>query len=78
MQVSFTQEKYLRKRCELRLLPSFASITIRAGTAPSPEDISVTKRLNEAGKILGITLLDHIITGDDCFVSLKERGFLSG
>lgn len=46
--------------------------------APSPEDISVTKRLNEAGKILGITLLDHIITGDDCFVSLKERGFLSG
>ncbi len=46
--------------------------------APSPEDISVTKRLNEAGKILGITLLDHIITGDDCFVSLKERGFLPG
>ncbi|MFS0787375.1 DNA repair protein RadC [Shouchella sp. 1P09AA] len=46
--------------------------------SPSPEDISVTKRLYEAGKILGITLLDHIIIGDEAnFISLKERGFIS-
>lgn len=43
---------------------------------PSPEDIRLTTRLHEAGKILGIELLDHIILGDGVFVSLKERGTL--
>lgn len=42
--------------------------------APSSEDIKLTKRLNEAGEILGIELLDHIILGDGNFVSLKEEG----
>ena len=41
---------------------------------PSREDIEVTKRLAEAGKILGIELLDHIIIGEETFYSLKERG----
>jgi DNA repair protein RadC len=41
---------------------------------PSVEDIEVTKRLVEAGKILGIEVLDHIIVSDDGYVSLKERG----
>jgi len=41
---------------------------------PSPEDIDVTKRLVEAGKILGIDVLDHLIIGDDRFISLKEKG----
>lgn len=45
--------------------------------SPSQEDISVTKRLQQAGAILGIELLDHIIVGDGCFISLKERGFLA-
>jgi DNA repair protein RadC len=40
---------------------------------PSSEDLEITKRLVEAGKILGIELLDHIIIGDS-YVSLKERG----
>jgi DNA repair protein RadC len=43
---------------------------------PSSEDIEVTKRLVEAGKIVGIELLDHIIVGDDNFLSLKEKGFM--
>ncbi|WNF21310.1 DNA repair protein RadC [Mesobacillus jeotgali] len=43
---------------------------------PSREDIEVTKRLNEACKIVGIDLLDHLITGSDRFVSLKEKGYL--
>ena len=43
---------------------------------PSPEDIDVTKRLIEAGQILGIDLLDHIIIGDHQFVSLKEKGYI--
>lgn len=43
---------------------------------PSPEDISLTKALVEAGKLLDIGVLDHIIVGDNCFASLKERGCL--
>ncbi|WP_339998897.1 JAB domain-containing protein [Priestia aryabhattai] len=43
---------------------------------PSTEDIEVTKRLTESGKILGIELLDHIIVGDDTFVSLREKGYI--
>ena len=41
---------------------------------PSADDLEVTRRLDEAGKILGIELLDHIVIGDGRFVSLKERG----
>jgi DNA repair protein RadC len=43
---------------------------------PSREDIEVTKRLSEAGKIIGIDLLDHIIVGIDRFISLKEKGYV--
>ncbi|MDK2821002.1 MAG: repair protein RadC [Clostridia bacterium] len=43
---------------------------------PSKEDIEVTKRLSEAGKILGINVLDHLIIGDGRFVSLKERNLI--
>ena len=41
---------------------------------PSSEDIAVTRRLQEAGELLGIALLDHIIIGDGRFISLKEQG----
>ncbi len=41
---------------------------------PSPEDISVTKEIVAAGKILDIDVLDHLIIGRQRFVSLKERG----
>ena len=44
--------------------------------SPSPEDINVTKRLVKAGKIMGIEVLDHLIIGDNKFVSLKEKGHL--
>jgi len=40
---------------------------------PSPEDISVTEQLVEAGKVLDIELVDHIVIGSQRFVSLKER-----
>lgn len=45
-------------------------------TTPSPEDIDVTARLKEAGDIIGIELVDHLIIGDHSFLSLKERGYL--
>ncbi|WP_428025586.1 RadC family protein [Arcobacter sp.] len=43
---------------------------------PSNEDIKVTLRLKETGKILGIELLDHVIFTNEGFVSLKEEGVL--
>jgi DNA repair protein RadC len=43
---------------------------------PSREDIEITKRLSEAGRLIGIDVLDHIIIGDRTFVSLKEKGYL--
>jgi DNA repair protein RadC len=43
---------------------------------PSAEDIRITKRLVEAGKILGIEVLDHVIFGNPSFVSLKERNII--
>lgn len=42
---------------------------------PSPEDIDVTMRLYEAGKIVGVDLLDHVIIGDHQFISMKEKGY---
>lgn len=44
--------------------------------SPSSEDVSITYRLKECGKILGIELLDHIIIGNGVYVSLKEKGIL--
>lgn len=43
---------------------------------PSREDCMFTKRVEEAGKLMGIPLLDHIIIGDSSYVSLKERGIM--
>ncbi|MFC4078383.1 RadC family protein [Salinithrix halophila] len=43
---------------------------------PSREDILVTERLFEAGRIVGIELLDHVIVGDHRFTSMKEKGIL--
>ncbi len=46
-------------------------------TEPSADDIAVTRRLEEAGKILGIELLDHlIITTDGKYLSFKEKELL--
>lgn len=41
---------------------------------PSPDDTSVTRLIVEAGKMLDISLNDHLIIGHNRFVSLKERG----
>lgn len=43
---------------------------------PSSEDIAVTHNLVEAGHMVGIKVLDHIILGDKSFVSLNERGLI--
>ncbi len=43
---------------------------------PSGQDLILTRRIAEAGKLLDIELSDHIILGNNCYVSLAERGLL--
>ena len=43
---------------------------------PSPEDAAITRELAQAGKLLGIELLDHVVIGGERFVSFKERGLM--
>jgi DNA repair protein RadC len=44
--------------------------------SPSHEDIEITRRLVETGRIIGIDVLDHVIVARDGFVSLKEKGMI--
>jgi len=44
--------------------------------APSREDLDITRKLSEGGRILGIEVLDHVIIGDKKYVSLKEQGVI--
>lgn len=43
-------------------------------TTPSPEDLNLTKRLREAGDVLGIELLDHLILCETSWYSMKQEG----
>jgi len=43
---------------------------------PSKDDKEITKRLQEVGKLHGIQMKDHIILGDDCFVSFSDEHML--
>ncbi|WP_180230065.1 JAB domain-containing protein [Bacillus sp. AFS073361] len=67
---------------KLALLKGATSIMVfhnhpSGNPAPSREDIDVTKRLVECGKLLGIELIDHIIVGDDGdYVSLRDKGYI--
>ncbi len=42
--------------------------------SPSPEDVGVTRQLVQAGQLLDVAVLDHIVIGHNRWVSLKERG----
>jgi len=43
---------------------------------PSSEDIAITRRLSEAGELMGIKVLDHIIVGEGEYLSFVEKGLL--
>lgn len=45
-------------------------------TDPSNDDLSITRRLREAGELIGISLLDHVIVANGSWSSLKEEGHL--
>ncbi|NYF23559.1 DNA repair protein RadC [Sporosarcina sp. JAI121] len=70
-----------REVMKVAILSNSSSIIIfhnhpSGNPVPSNEDIEVTKRLVKAGEIIGIDLMDHLIIGDDTFVSLKEKGYI--
>jgi len=44
--------------------------------SPSAEDIALTRQLAEAGKVMDINVLDHIIIGDGVYCSMKEKGYM--
>ena len=43
---------------------------------PSPDDIILTARLKEAADLMGIPLVDHVVIGRGCYLSMAERGLL--
>lgn len=68
-----------REVMKTAILSNSASILIchnpSGNPLESPEDIEVTKRLAEAGRIMGIELLEHLMIGDGRYVSLKDKGY---
>ncbi len=42
--------------------------------SPSPEDVAITREVVQAGRLLDITVLDHLVVGGDTYTSLRERG----
>ena len=72
---------YPREVFKIEILSNAASVMgfhnhLSDDTRPSQQDILLTHRLVEAGEILGIKLLDHLIIRDGSFISLKEKGYL--
>ena len=45
-------------------------------TTPSREDVELTRRLVDAGRMIGIDVLDHLVMSDDDWQSLRERGLM--
>ena len=46
-------------------------------TDPSNDDISITKRLKQAGDLMGISLMDHVILGEETYFSFHENGMMN-
>ena len=43
---------------------------------PSKDDILVTRRIKDAGILIGIELLDHLVIGNNCYISMREKGLI--
>ena len=71
----------IREMFQKALLANAVSIIVMhnhpsGDPTPSREDIEITKRMAEAGKVVGVQVLDHIIIGRPRYTSLKEKGYL--
>ena len=60
------------RACHLMLMHNHPS----GDPHPSSQDIAVTRKIKEAGELMDIPLIDHIILGDNCYMSLKEEDLL--
>lgn len=60
------------RACYLMLLHNHPS----GDPSPSSQDIEVTRKIKEAGELMDIPLVDHIVLGDGCYISLKEEDLL--
>lgn len=63
------------------LLANAASIALghlhpSGDPTPSPEDLALTRQLMQAGEVLGVRVVDHVVIGEDCHVSLRETSSL--
>lgn len=71
-----------REVFKIAIMSNSASIIVAhnhpsGNVEPSKEDINITKRIKESGKILGIEMIDHIIIGsNNNYKSLKEEGLI--
>lgn len=70
-----------RETFKIPLMLSAASIILAhnhptGDPTPSQEDVEITRRLMQAGEILGISVLDHIVCGDDRYCSLKTKDLM--
>jgi DNA repair protein RadC len=70
-----------REVYKLAILENAAAIVVvhnhpSGDPTPSAEDQAITKRLAEAGMILGIKLLDHVVIGDGHYISFADAGLL--
>lgn len=60
------------RACHLMLLHNHPS----GDPSPSRQDIIITQKIKEAGELMDIPLIDHIVLGDGCYVSLKQKDLL--
>lgn len=70
-----------RETYKLAILSNAASIIAchnhpSGDPVPSPQDIELTERIRDAGTLMGIELLDHIVLGHQSHISMKERGLM--
>ena len=56
------------------VLVAFTSVS--GDVTPSPNDITATQAISEAGRTVGIPLLDHLIVGNNSYLSFREQGLL--
>lgn len=60
------------RACHLMLLHNHPS----GDPKPSRQDIMITQKIKEAGELMDIPLVDHIVLGDGCYISLKEQDLI--
>lgn len=59
-----------------KIIPIFVHNHPSGNPNPSKQDIAFTERIVECGRLMGIEILDHLIIGENSYISLKEEGII--